>query len=62
MQPSGCVSTVRFGCGQLPPVTSNLNFSPGQTSPNFVVARVGANGDVCPLTNTQTQLVADLVE
>ncbi len=51
-----------FPCGQSMPVASNLNFSPGETIANFVVARIGAGGDVCFVSNTPTQLVADLAE
>jgi len=43
------------------PTASNLNFVPGQTIPNLVVAKVGANG-VVSLFNSQgsTDLIADV--
>ena len=35
-----------FPSGEAQPLASNLNFAPGQTVPNLVVARVGAGGKV----------------
>src|SRR5664279_3071368 len=35
-----------YADGTALPLASNLNFSPGQTVPNLVVAPVGANGQV----------------
>ncbi len=51
-----------FPCGQAPPVASNLNFVADETIPNLVIARVGAGGDVCFVSNASLQLVADLAE
>ena len=48
--------------GSAVPVTSNLNFEPGQTVPNLVVAQVDANGRVA-LENGSSgtlDLVADV--
>jgi alpha-tubulin suppressor-like RCC1 family protein len=44
------------------PTASNLNFTPGQTIPNLVVAKVGANGDVALTNNSGStvQLIADV--
>lgn len=44
------------------PTASNLNYSPGETVPNMVVVKAGANGDV-DLHNTSSgtvQLIADV--
>ena len=48
--------------GALPPLTSNLNFTAGQTVPNLVVVRVGTGGQV-DLTNLNghTDVIADVV-
>jgi M6 family metalloprotease-like protein len=42
------------------PNASNLNFAPGQTIPNLVIARVGAGGDVCFFTSGVTHLIVDV--
>ncbi len=48
-----------FPCGA-PPLASNLNFVPGQTLPNFVIAALDADGDVCIRTSGTTDVVVDL--
>ena len=57
-----------FGHGQLvssdvtvPPVASNVNFTPGSFDPNVALARVGADGRVCFVNSVHTNvhLVAD---
>ncbi len=47
--------------GQARPATSNLNFGPGQTIANSVIAKVGANGQVA-IYNDQgsTQVIVDI--
>jgi hypothetical protein len=57
---SGYISA--WPSGETQPVVSNLNFFPGQTVPNLVTVKVGANGRV-NLFNSEgsTQLVADVV-
>ncbi|MPY96092.1 MAG: S8 family serine peptidase [Acidimicrobiia bacterium] len=46
-------------CGSRP-LASNLNFVPGQTVPNLVMAEVAADGTVCLYTAGATELVADV--
>ena len=48
--------------GEDQPVVSNLNFTPGQTVPNLVTVKIGANGKV-NIYNSEgfTQVVADVV-
>ncbi len=46
-------------CGALP-LASNLNFTPGHTVPNLVMAPVSADGKVCLYTAGATDLVADV--
>jgi hypothetical protein len=57
---SGYITAWPSGEGQ--PLVSNLNFYPGQTVPNLVTVKVGANGKV-NLFNSQgsTSLIADVV-
>ncbi len=51
-----------FPAGQLQPTASNLNFVAGQTVPNLVVAKVGANGRVSIFNNAGTaHVIADVV-
>lgn len=49
-----------FPCGQPRPNASNLNYTAGQTVPNLVISRVGANGRVCFYTESATNLIADV--
>ena len=49
-----------YPCGGVVPLSSNLNFGPGATVANAVMAQVGANGRVCLFTNVPTHLIADL--
>ena len=47
--------------GEPQPVVSNLNFEPGQTVPNLVTVKIGANGKVNLFNSAgQTDLVADV--
>jgi len=47
--------------GQLRPNASNLNFGPGQTIPNLVIAKVGTNGQVSIYNDSgSTQIIADV--
>jgi hypothetical protein len=49
-----------FPCGAPIPLTSNLNYAAGQTTPNAVFAEIGDNGRVCLYTSGATHLIADL--
>jgi hypothetical protein len=42
------------------PTASNLYHQPGQTIPNLVISKVGADGTVCIFTQLGSDLVADL--
>jgi hypothetical protein len=59
-EPTASGYVTAFSCGQPVPTASNLNFAPGQTIANFVVAKPGANGSVCLYTSAATHLLADL--
>lgn len=49
-----------FPCGSAIPEASNLNFAAGQTIANAVVARVGANGQVCVFVSGTAGLLVDV--
>jgi hypothetical protein len=49
-----------YPCGSPRPNASNLNYVPGQTVPNTVVAKVGDNGRVCLFTAADTHLITDV--
>ena len=49
-----------FPCGEPVPNASNLNFRPGETSPNAVIARLGQAGDVCIFSSAATHLLVDV--
>jgi hypothetical protein len=49
-----------YPCGQPRPEASNLNYAAGQTVPNLVLARPGANGRVCVYTYATIDLLADV--
>ena len=61
-QPAGAGFVTVYGEGSALPTASNLNFVPGQTVPNMVIAPVGAGG-VVDLYNGSTatiHLIADV--
>ena len=48
--------------GELRPLASNLNYTPGQSVPNMVIAKVGADGEVSLFNNTgSTHLIVDVL-
>ena len=49
-----------FPCGSARPLSSSLNFWPGATVPNAVVAKVGAGGKVCLFSSVGLHLVVDV--
>src|SRR5664279_894217 len=61
-QPSAGGFLTAYADGTALPLASNLNFSPGQTVPNLVVAPVGANGQVDLYNGSagSTHLLADV--
>lgn len=48
-----------WACGTDRPLASSLNLSPGATSPNAVISKVGVDGTVCPYTQSGAHLLAD---
>jgi hypothetical protein len=60
-QPTGSSFVTVYPSGSTRPNASNLNFNPGQTVPNLVIAKVGANGKVTFYNNLgTTHLIADV--
>lgn len=49
-----------FPCGTTVPLSSNLNYQPGQNIPNAVVAKLGADSTVCLFSRSQVHLVVDV--
>lgn len=59
-EPTAAGFVTVFPCGQTLPTASNLNYAPGQTVPNAVIAKVGDGGRVCLYTLRDTHLVVDV--
>ena len=49
-----------FPCGELIPLASTLNFTPGDIVPNAAMVKVGAGGSVCVYSNVETDFVLDV--
>ncbi len=49
-----------YPCDEPRPEASNVNYDPGQTIPNLVLAKVGAGGKVCIYSHADTHVVVDL--
>ena len=59
-EPTAAGYATVYPCGTQPPTASNLNYVSGETVPNLVVAKIGANGAICIFSQQTTQLVADV--
>ncbi|HEY7626334.1 MAG TPA: hypothetical protein VH761_04675, partial [Ilumatobacteraceae bacterium] len=49
-----------YPCGGAPPGASNLNYTPGTTVANAVIAKVGTSGQVCIFNQSPTHLLIDV--
>jgi dienelactone hydrolase len=49
-----------FPCGEPAPLASNLNIVRGDTRPNLVVTRLGADGTICLTSSVPVHVVVDL--
>lgn len=49
-----------FPCGGEAPLASNLNYQPGASVPNAVIARVGDGGEVCVFTSSAAHVIVDI--
>ena len=58
--PSGPGFVTVYPCGAPVPTASNLNYFPGDVTPNAVLAKVGVGGKVCLYSLTETDLVVDV--
>ena len=47
-------------CGTTRPEASNVNFGPGGTVANGVIAPIGADGSVCVYTSANAHLIVDI--
>lgn len=57
--PAGDGYATVYPCGITLPLASNVNFGVGQTVPNLVIAKPGADGQVCVVTNVAANVVVD---
>ena len=58
--PDGFGFLTAYPCGSTRPLTSNVNYSPGDVSPNAVLAKIGAGGKVCIYTKAGSDIIADV--
>lgn len=58
--PSAIGYVTVYPCGDARPDASNLNFQPGETTSNAVIATIGAEGKVCVYTTSTLHLVVDV--
>jgi hypothetical protein len=59
-QPTGDGFITVYPCGAPQPTASNLNYVAGQTVPNMVIAKIGADGSVCLFSGSPTHLIVDV--
>ena len=60
--PSAAANATVWPSGLTRPMTSNLNYVPGQTVPNLVIVGIGSNGKVSLYNNAgSVDLIADVV-
>ena len=50
-----------FRCGDPAPLASNVNYGPGETVANLAVVPAAADGTVCVLASSRTDVVVDLL-
>lgn len=60
VDPGGAGFLTIYPCDVAQPTASNVNFSPGATVPNAVIAKVGNDRRVCIFTSQQSDLVVDV--
>jgi alpha-tubulin suppressor-like RCC1 family protein len=58
--PDGFGFLTAYPCGASRPLTSNVNYGPGDVSPNAVLAKIGAGGKVCIYTKAASDIIADV--
>ena len=60
-EPTAAGYATVYPCGTEPPTASNLNYTPGLTIPNLVIAKIGAGGDICIFSQSPAHLIADVL-
>lgn len=60
-QPAGSGYATVYPTGTTAPTASNLNYVKGQTVPNLVVVKVGADGKIYLLSQASTHMIVDVV-
>jgi alpha-tubulin suppressor-like RCC1 family protein len=60
IEPDGFGYVTVYPCGEPRPLTSNINYTPGDVSPNSVFAKIGVGGKVCIFTLAAAHLIADV--
>jgi len=60
VNPDGRGFLTVFPCGQDRPNASNVNYGPGDVTPNAVFAQLGEDGKICVYTHANTDLVIDV--
>lgn len=58
--PDGFGYLTAYPCGATRPVTSNVNYGPGDVAPNSVLAKIGTGGKVCIYTKATSDIIADV--
>ena len=60
VSPDGAGYLTAYPCGATRPLTSNVNYGPGDVIPNAVLAKIGAGGKVCIFTLAASDIIADV--
>ena len=60
VSPDGAGYLTAYPCGAPRPLTSNVNYGPGDVVPNAVLAKIGAGGKVCIFTLAASDIIADV--
>lgn len=59
-QTAGSGYATVYPCGSARPSASTINYTPGTTIANGIIAKVGAGGKVCIYTHAQAHLIVDV--
>ncbi len=60
VSPDGPGFLTAYPCGSPLPLTSNVNYGPGDVVPNAVLAKIGDGGKVCIYTKAASDIIADV--
>ena len=59
-QPDGAGFATVYPCGSSRPEASTINYGPGETIANGIIAKVGSGGKVCIYTHARAHLIVDI--